>query len=440
MRKEIFAGLRNGTRIQIFDNLEDRLSSPELAAALTAVEMTGRILGQTEERTYAVRTFWMANGNNVTVGGDLARRTFKSRVDPQDPMPWQREGFRHPDLIRWVQQARGEILAAVFTVARAWIQAGRPAPVRVPRVGSFEAWRDMIGGILESAGVPDFLANANEVYLAADEDRTQWENFLQALWKLYGCNPFTTGSVASRMTYPEGIGLLDAMPDDLAEAYHTKNKTFSRVLGMAFKRVDGRHFPGGWCIRQGKWADGIRTWVITYSSPSSSPEVYPKCILESGDNRSEQETGDDTNKSPDLSVSSVSCTIPYAQRKSSHINTLPDTVISGSNNTCAIEVIQDTLDTLRSGDLGDNQPVPESEKDSGESRIHLGYTFAPPPPGTLKHPIDRYERRKYDGSIVCMVPGCKRPAAYGCGAGFPLCEGHYQAAKQQVARRGGDPR
>jgi hypothetical protein len=198
MRKEIFASLRNGTRIQIFDNLEDRLSSPELAAALTAVEMTGRILGQTEERTYAVRTFWMANGNNVTVGGDLARRTFKSRVDPQDPMPWQREGFRHPDLIRWVQEARGRILAAVFTLARAWIQAGRPAPEKVPRVGSFEDWRDMIGGILESAGVPDFMGNASEVYLAADEDRTQWENFLQALWKLYGCNPFTTGSGGCR--------------------------------------------------------------------------------------------------------------------------------------------------------------------------------------------------------------------------------------------------
>lgn len=60
-------------------------------------------------------------------------------------------------------------------------------------------------------------------------------------------------------------------------------------------------------------------------------------------------------------------------------------------------------------------------------------------PGTLKHPIDRYERRKYDSSIVCMVPGCKRPAAYGCGAGFPLCEGHYLAEVERVRRDGGRP-
>lgn len=436
MRKEIFASLRNGTRIQIFDNLEDRLSSPELAAALTAVEMTGRILGQTEERTYAVRTFWMANGNNVTVGGDLARRTFKSRVDPQDPMPWQREGFRHPDLIRWVQQARGEILAAVFTLARAWIQAGRPAPVRVPRVGSFEAWRDMIGGILESAGVPDFLANANEVYLAADEDRTQWENFLQALWKLYGCNPFTTGSVASRMTYPEGVGLLDAMPDDLAEAYHTKNKTFSKTLGQAFKKVDGRHFPGGWCIRQGKLADGIRQWVITYTDPG---QVDCKCIVDSGGNRPELEMGGDMPEPGESSVFSVLSPIPYAQEKNTDIKPLLGTVINGSENLCAIAIADNTLNPLHSRLSGDNRPIRKSDGDTGKSTIHLQSTFAPPPPGTLKHPIDRYERRKYDSSIVCMVPGCKRPAAYGCGAGFPLCEGHYLAEVERVRGDGGRP-
>ena len=436
MRKEIFAGLKNGTRIQIFDNLEDRLSSPELAAALTAVEMTGRILGQTEERTYAVRTFWMANGNNVTVGGDLARRTFKSRVDPQDPMPWQREGFRHPDLIRWVQEARGRILAAVFTLARAWIQAGRPAPVRVPRVGSFEAWRDMIGGILESAGVPDFMGNASEVYLAADEDRVQWENFLQALWKLYGCNPFTTGSVASRMTYPEGIGLLDAMPDDLAEAYHTKNKTFSKTLGQAFKKVDGRHFPGGWCIRQGKLADGIRQWVITYTDPG---QVDCKCIVDSGGNRPELEMGGDMPEPGESSVFSVLSPIPYAQEKNTDIKPLLDTVINGSENLCAIAIADNTLNPLHSRLSGDNRPIRKSDGDTGKSTIHLQSTFAPPPPGTLKHPIDRYERRKYDGSIVCMVPGCKRPAAYGCGAGFPLCEGHYLAEVERVRRDGGRP-
>jgi len=435
-RKEIFAGLRNGTRIQIFDNLEDRLSSPELAAALTAAEMTGRILGQTEERTYTVRTFWMANGNNVTVGGDLARRTFKSRVDPQDPMPWQRSGFRHPDLIRWVSQTRGAILAAIFTVARAWIQAGRPEPVQVPQVGSFEAWRDMVGGILEYAGVPDFLANANEVYLQADEDRQQWENFLQALWKLYGCEPFTTGSVAGRMTYPEGVTLLETLPDVLAEAYYTKKKTFSVSLGHAFKKVDGRHFPGGWCIRKGKKADGYLQWVITYSTHS---QVGLKWGFDSPDTPIESKSGCIPGDSESSSGVSGVPLYTYAQEKKEVYNDTPDTVINGSKNECAIAVADTPLIPLKKPDTVDMPSNPQTEGEADVSIPHFNptSTLIPIPAGCLKHPIERYGRRKYSSSILCMVPGCRRPAAYGCGAGFPLCEDHYQAEVDRVRREGG---
>ncbi|MFA7121245.1 MAG: hypothetical protein WC277_07170 [Bacilli bacterium] len=438
MRKEIFAGLRNGTRIQIFDNLEDRLSSPELAAALTAAEMTGRILGQTEERTYTVRTFWMANGNNVTVGGDLARRTFKSRVDPQDPMPWQRSGFRHPDLIRWVSQTRGGILAAVFTVARAWIQAGRPEPVQVPRVGSFEAWRDTVGGILEYAGVPDFLANANEVYLQADEDRQQWENFLQALWNLYRSEPFTTGSVAGRMTFPEGAILQEMLPDALAEAYYAKKKTFSVSLGQAFKKVDGRHFPGGWCIRKGKKADGYLQWVITYSAPS---QVGFKWGYDSSDTSPDHKSGSILSDSKTSSGVSGVPPYTYAQEKKEVYNTSSDTVIKGSKNECAIAVVRTPLTPLKKTDTVDTRPDAATEDAGSISQPHFNptSTLIPIPAGTLKHPIDQYERRKYGKEILCIVPGCRRHGEYGAGAGYALCEDHYLAEVERVRREGGRP-
>jgi len=386
----------------------------------------------------------MANGNNVTVGGDLARRTFKSRIDPQDPMPWQREGFRHPDLIRWVQEARGEILAAVFTVARAWIQAGRPAPDRVPRVGSFEAWRDMIGGILEHAGVPDFLGNANEVYLQADEDRTQWENFLEALWGRYGSEPFTPGAVAALLTYPEGAAILDALPDNMAEAYHTKNKTFSLVLGHAFKRIDGRHYPGGWCIRQGKVSRGIRNWAITYA-PREVPQKQG--VVECGGMCDAGALSPDCLKREPPTVPALQggdggmSPIPYAQEKNTSIKQSPDTVITGSISKCAIAL----RDIPPSPPQPATEPTkePDSKSGDGEERTtlhpHSTTALSPMPAGCLKHSIDRYEPRKYDSSIVCMVPGCKRPAAYGCGAGFPLCEGHYLAEVERVRRDGGRP-
>lgn len=325
MRKEILATLKSGAAIQIFDNIETKLSSPDLASVLTAAEVTGRILGQTEERTYPVTCFWMANGNNIVIGGDLARRSFKSRMDPQVAFPWQREGFRHPDLIAWARENRGRILAAIFTLARAWIQAGKPEPHRVPRVGTFEAWRDTIGGILEFAGVEEFLGNADEVYLEADADRVQWEEFLECLWEIYGCEPFQAGRVAALILSeaPGDGGLLDSLPDDLAEAVATKRKSFSRVLGRAFGKINGRHFPGGWCLKQGNLNRGIREWVIIRSVPDPLGGGVDEGVLHDlGDTATEREKADDTRSNSGRGVCGVCPPIPYAREKNTSIKNM----------------------------------------------------------------------------------------------------------------------
>lgn len=274
MRKELFTSLRSGTTIQIFDNIEEHLSNPELAAALTAKMYTGRILGRSEETEVEVRCFWMCNGNNVQIGGDLARRTFKTRIDPQRSMPWQREGFKHECLESWVLENRGKILAAIYTLARAWILADKPRPQKVPRVGSFEAWRDTIGGILEFVGVERFLGNAMEVYEEGDADRIQLEAFISAIWNWTGCNPFTAGVLAKHLNSddPNRYAIIDNLPDDLADAFIGR-KLSANMIGKALARQDGRHFPGGWCLNRGKKQHNAQTWIITYIPPKRGGEL-----------------------------------------------------------------------------------------------------------------------------------------------------------------------
>lgn len=438
MRKEILATLKSGAAIQILDNLEVKLASPDLASVLTAAEVTGRILGQTEERTYPVSCFWMANGNNVIIGGDLARRSFKSRMDPQTAFPWQREDFRHPDLIAWCSVNRGRILAAIFTLARAWIQASRPEPQHVPRVGSFEAWRDMIGGILEFAGAEEFLGNADEVYLEADADRLQWEEFLEGLWKIYGCEPFRAGRVADLLITeaPGSGGLLDLLPDDLAEAIATRKKSFSRELGRAFAKINGRHFPGGWCLKQGALSKGARNWVITYSLPGEIAEGVGSGVgCDSGDTPAKSGSDEDNTSpgsrgrmgrfphTPTCEKKIVQHTLKYTHGSMSAPESYPsypqksDTVVEAANSEKAVK-------NDRNGDLPHPTPI---------------LPLDPPPRGCLKLPIERYERRKYDHSIRCMVPGCNRQPEYGAGGGFPLCAGHYEAERRRVLREEAGP-
>jgi len=178
--KRIMSILRGGAPVHIWDNLEGQFKSDILASLLTAREWSDRILGVTEDAALPARTVWFANGNNVQIGGDLARRVLLSRIDAETAMPWLREDFRHPDLLRWVRENRGHLIAAALTLGVAWVRAGCPEPERVPPLGGFEGGGMSSGGILEYAGVGEFMGNAMDVFLEGDTDLRQWEGFLSA--------------------------------------------------------------------------------------------------------------------------------------------------------------------------------------------------------------------------------------------------------------------
>ena len=130
-RKKITSALLAGTTFLWFDNVESKLSSASLAAALTAPEWKDRILGKSEmTRSLPNRATWVSTGNNIQVGGDLGRRCYRIRLDAGVARPWQRNGFKHPHLLRHVLGHRGELLAAILTLARGLVRR------RVPVDGS----------------------------------------------------------------------------------------------------------------------------------------------------------------------------------------------------------------------------------------------------------------------------------------------------------------
>ncbi|MBM3500891.1 MAG: hypothetical protein FJX74_19705, partial [Armatimonadetes bacterium] len=146
-RKRITAALASGASVILIDNLSLPLQAPSLASALTAEVWQDRVLGKSETVVPPQRATWIVTGNNITLRGDLPRRCYWIRLDAAVPRPWQREGFRHPDLLRWVLQSRGRLVSALLTLARAWFAAGQPRS-DMPQMGSYEEWAGMVGGIL----------------------------------------------------------------------------------------------------------------------------------------------------------------------------------------------------------------------------------------------------------------------------------------------------
>ena len=74
-----------------------------------------------------------------------------------------------------------------LTLIQAWIAAGQP--LHKTRLGSFEKWSEVMGGVLEVAGIPGFLGNLNELYEAADSDGQMWREFTGAWWEAYREEP-----------------------------------------------------------------------------------------------------------------------------------------------------------------------------------------------------------------------------------------------------------
>jgi hypothetical protein len=152
-RKTLTATIQAGQCLTIFDNVDHILDSASLALAITTSTWTDRILGRTELVTLPQRTIFIATGNNIILGGDMPRRCYTIRLDPESPEPWLGREFRHPDLKGWVQVTRGRLLGAVLTLARAWFVAGCPRAT-TPMLDSFEEWCRIVGGILQFAVLP----------------------------------------------------------------------------------------------------------------------------------------------------------------------------------------------------------------------------------------------------------------------------------------------
>jgi putative DNA primase/helicase len=225
-RKRLTALLTSGCRAAVFDNLRGRLDSAALATALTAGVWTDRILGRTEMISFPVTTIWAATANNATLTLELARRSVRMRLDATTERPWQRTGFRHPDLMAWTFANRAALVAAALTMGRAWIDAGRPPGPRT--LGMFESWAHVMGGILTVAGLEGFLGNLDDLYDSADREGAELRGFIASWWARYGSESRASSDLVT----------LDPLPGRVAE----KESGRTRRLGNLLADLRDRHF------------------------------------------------------------------------------------------------------------------------------------------------------------------------------------------------------
>lgn len=196
LRAEILATLTTTTApVILFDNIRGKLSSPVLEMLLTGRTFSGRKLGETLDIQANNDRLWLATSNNATIGGDLDRRVRIVRINPLAERPEDHPFKLNPK--GWMREHRGEYLAALLTIARGWVAAGKPMETGV-RSDDYKDWVESLRGMLQWAGVPGLFAGEDVSDDVVDEDADEWARFLEEAHRVFGGAQFTVADLLGK--------------------------------------------------------------------------------------------------------------------------------------------------------------------------------------------------------------------------------------------------
>ena len=153
-----------------------------------------------------------AGPRQLCMGHNLEQHAARGRRRPQEsrhpigcqnPRAIQTEpraiqAQRHPGLV-YAPDQPGSIARCCLIIVSSWVAKGKPSYSGLP-LGTFESWSRVMGGILESAGVPGFNPS-NEVITSGE--LIKWNQFV-----VYWYNQDTTATAGSRRSLSEVLHLL----------------------------------------------------------------------------------------------------------------------------------------------------------------------------------------------------------------------------------------
>jgi hypothetical protein len=240
--KRLGAELMTGQPIISIDNLNGDLGGDFLCQAIERPIIKPRILGRTETRRIENTITLFGNGNNMHLTGDLGRRVMLCSLDANVERPEFR-GFRGNPLAT-VLRSRGDYIAAVLTLIRAYLAAGCPEPC--PPLASFDDWSRLIRSSLVWLGRAD-PAKSIEVARADDPILNSLRAVIAAWHETIGTNkPLTAGELRDEATRP-------SCDMCLAKALYTVAAPPARSSEIDAARL------GRWLARyRGRIVDGLK--------------------------------------------------------------------------------------------------------------------------------------------------------------------------------------
>ena len=185
--KRLGSIVRRGATTIIIDNAKTggprhpRIESACLERSITDPILSFRLLGYSKEIRAENSHIFCITANSAELGPDLVSRSVSVALHYEGNP--KRRAFAMPDPEGYAVDHRMELLGELLGLVERWKVAGRPngeAPTRFNKKG----WGAIVGGILQVAGYPDFLANADTAALDMDETRREFAELIAILGEM----------------------------------------------------------------------------------------------------------------------------------------------------------------------------------------------------------------------------------------------------------------
>ncbi|XIA64704.1 hypothetical protein ACFIOY_38950 [Bradyrhizobium sp. TZ2] len=243
-KKALFSYLRQGVAALVWDNIArgSAISCPHIEAALTASEISDRVLGVSCVETVPATTIQVFTGNSIAPRGDMASRSFVVSLNVDRPDPENRS-FTHADPLAWTQANRAKILRALYTILIGGVLCRPQAQVAKTR---FKLWWGLIGWPMEhAANLLGIKLDCNELLRtgeAGEEDANAGSRVLTILRERWGDRAFKAQNVvlalaAADSLIDESAEQAQELADALSElAGKTLDRPTARSIGKVFQR------------------------------------------------------------------------------------------------------------------------------------------------------------------------------------------------------------
>lgn len=272
-RKRLFAGLRGGSKVLLWDNVREPLGNSVIDSFLTSALFADRVLGVSENVELPNRSLFLVSGNNLVLTGDTHRRILLARLDAQIETPFKREFAFDP--LTEVCNNRQALVVAALTIVRAYIAAGSPKAGK-GRIASFELWDDLVrqplcwlrDRVMESGrdmkGLPMFADPADSIDRAASEnpETAKLAALLNAWIKVFGNTPTSPRQAIAKAT--EMPCASSELFDALDEIAGQNGKLNVRILGRWLQRHAGQ-LCTGLRLELANKTNGLKRWTVVRS-------------------------------------------------------------------------------------------------------------------------------------------------------------------------------